>query len=287
MDESGGFFKVYRKAQQSAFWTKKPYVNYRGVWLTMLMMTNWKEGFFDGHTIKVGQFATSIESLSRACGLSIKQVRNVINTMKEIGMITVENVANRFSLVTICNWAIYNGEESRKGQTEGKLGADRGQTEGKLGADRGQTEGKLGATIEEGKKLRIEEWKKNTSCASDLFADAQSPQQKKQKIIFDGQFIKGYSQEDLDALSKAYPAITVTTEIMKASAWLVANPKNVKKNVARFVNNWLSRAQDRAPSQSDRSRPSVFEHPDVKRGIEKFASGKVVEIEDGIQEMLK
>lgn len=276
MDESGGFFKVYRKAQQSAFWTKKPYVNYRGVWLTMLMMTNWKEGFFDGHTIKVGQFATSIESLSRACGLSIKQVRNVVNTMKEIGMITVENVANRFSLVTICNWAIYNGEESRKGQTEGKLGADRGQTEGKLGA-----------TIEEGKKLRIEEWKKNTSCASDLFADAQSPQQKKQKIIFDGQFIKGYSQEDLDALSKAYPAITVTTEIMKASAWLVANPKNVKKNVARFVNNWLSRAQDRAPSQSDRSRPSVFEHPDVKRGIEKFASGKVVEIEDGIQEMLK
>lgn len=276
MDESGGFFKVYRKAQQSAFWTKKPYVNYRGVWLTMLMMTNWKEGFFDGHTIKVGQFATSIESLSRACGLSIKQVRNVVNTMKEIGMITVENVANRFSLVTICNWAIYNGEESRKGQTEGKLGADRGQTEGKLGA-----------TIEEVKKLRIEEGKNNTSCASDLFADAQSPQQKKQKIIFDGQFIKGYSQEDLDALSKAYPAITVTTEIMKASAWLVANPKNVKKNVARFVNNWLSRAQDRAPSQSDKSRPSVFEHPDVKRGIGKFASGKVVDIEDGIQEMLK
>lgn len=146
MDESGGFFKVYRKAQQSAFWTKKPYVNYRGVWLTMLMMTNWKEGFFDGHTIKVGQFATSIESLSKACGLSIKQVRNVVDTMKEMGMVTVENVANRFSLVTICNWDTYNGEESRRGQTKGKLGANRGQTEGKPRA-----------TIEEGKKLRREE----------------------------------------------------------------------------------------------------------------------------------
>lgn len=151
MDESGGFFKVYRKAQQSAFWTKKPYVNYRGVWLTMLMMTNWKEGFFDGHTIKVGQFATSTESLSKACGLSIKQVRNVVDTMKEMGMVTVENVANRFSIVTICNWGTYNGEESRQGQTKGKLGADQGQTKGKLGA-----------TIEEAKNLRSEEVENNT-----------------------------------------------------------------------------------------------------------------------------
>ena len=150
MDESGGFFKVYRKAQQSAFWTKKPYVNYRGVWLTMLMMTNWKEGFFDGHTIKVGQFATSTESLSKACGLSIKQVRNVVDTMKELGMVTVENVANRFSLVTICNWGTYNGEVSRRGQTKGKPRANQGQTEGKLGA-----------TIEEVKKLRREERENN------------------------------------------------------------------------------------------------------------------------------
>lgn len=156
MDESGGFFKVYRKAQQSAFWTKKPYVNYRAVWLTMLMMTNWKEGFFDGHTIKVGQFATSIESLSKACGLSIKQVRNVVDTMKKLGMVTVENVANRFSLVTICNWGSYNGEESRRGQTKGKLGADQGQTEGKLGA-----------TIEEGKKLRREEREREAASDAD------------------------------------------------------------------------------------------------------------------------
>lgn len=156
MDESGGFFKVYRKAQQSAFWTKKPYVNYRGVWLTMLMMTNWKEGFFDGHTIKVGQFATSIESLSKACGLSIKQVRNVVDTMKEMGMVTVENVANRFSLVTICNWGTYNGEESRQGQTKGKLGADQGQTEGKPGA-----------TIEEVKKLRREEREREAASDAD------------------------------------------------------------------------------------------------------------------------
>ena len=130
------------------------------------------------------------------------------------------------------------------------------------------------------------ETEKNTSCASDLFADAQSPQQKKQKIIFDGQFIKGYGQEDLDALSKAYPAINVTTEIMKASAWLVANPKNVKKNVARFVNNWLSRAQDKAPATNYNSTPSVFNHPDVARGIARFASGPIIDKNEDVAEVL-
>ena len=66
MDESGGFFKVYRR-RNSRLSDQKPYVNYRGVWLTMLMMTNWKEGFFP--TIKV-VVATSIE---QECGLSINR----------------------------------------------------------------------------------------------------------------------------------------------------------------------------------------------------------------------
>lgn len=46
----------------------------------------------------------------------------------------------------------------------------------------------------------------------------------------------------------AYPGINVLTELLRAAAWLEANPKNRKtrKGAARFVVNWLSRAQDRA-----------------------------------------
>jgi len=46
---------------------------------------------------------------------------------------------------------------------------------------------------------------------------------------------------------KAYPAVDVDGEIAKASVWLLANPKNAKSNYARFLSNWLSKAQDRAP----------------------------------------
>lgn len=48
---------------------------------------------------------------------------------------------------------------------------------------------------------------------------------------------------------KAYPALVVQTELAKAGAWLLANPKNQKSNYGRFLTNWLTRAQDRAPAK--------------------------------------
>jgi hypothetical protein len=48
---------------------------------------------------------------------------------------------------------------------------------------------------------------------------------------------------------QAYPAVDVDGELAKASAWLLANPKNAKSNYAKFLNGWLSRAQDRAPAK--------------------------------------
>jgi hypothetical protein len=46
---------------------------------------------------------------------------------------------------------------------------------------------------------------------------------------------------------KAYPAVGLDVELSKASAWLLANPKNAKSNYARFLGGWLQRAQDKAP----------------------------------------
>jgi hypothetical protein len=44
----------------------------------------------------------------------------------------------------------------------------------------------------------------------------------------------------------AYPAVTLQTELAKAAAWLIANPKNKKSNYAKFLTNWFNRAQDKA-----------------------------------------
>lgn len=48
---------------------------------------------------------------------------------------------------------------------------------------------------------------------------------------------------------EAFPAIDVEVEFSKAGAWLISNPKNQKSNYARFLTNWLTKAQDRAPGR--------------------------------------
>ena len=58
----------------------------------------------------------------------------------------------------------------------------------------------------------------------------------------------------------AFPAVDVPREIAVADGWLVANPANAKKNGARFLANWLRKAQERAP-RVDPQRSGAFTLP--------------------------
>jgi len=48
--------------------------------------------------------------------------------------------------------------------------------------------------------------------------------------------------------AEAYPAVDVPVEVKRARQWLVSNPKKRKKDVRRFLVNWLGRAQERGGS---------------------------------------
>lgn len=65
-------------------------------------------------------------------------------------------------------------------------------------------------------------------------------------------------KEDVEKYKSLYPGIDVEQEIRKMIGWCDANPKNrkTKNGVKRFINSWLSRAQDRAPRQSAPPLPS-------------------------------
>lgn len=66
-------------------------------------------------------------------------------------------------------------------------------------------------------------------------------------ISFNGSSFENLTGEQVHIWIETYPAINVAGEIKKAAAWLDANPKNRKSDYKRFLNNWLCRAQDRAP----------------------------------------
>lgn len=94
--------------------------------------------------------------------------------------------------------------------------------------------------------------------------DKSPPGAKHSRAIFDystGQF-QNLSGEMIAAWRDAYPAIDVRTEIAKAKAWLLANPKNRKSNIEKFLTNWLSRSQDNAPRVPHENSQSAFGKPD-------------------------
>ena len=61
-----------------------------------------------------------------------------------------------------------------------------------------------------------------------------------------------WEPEDADMIQwqKTYPAVDVHAELAKMESWLDANPKKrkTKAGIKRFINSWLSRAQDRGGS---------------------------------------
>ena len=58
-------------------------------------------------------------------------------------------------------------------------------------------------------------------------------------------FFNHIPESDNSAWVKAYPGIDIESEIQKARLWLLSNPNNRKKNLDRFITNWLARSQER------------------------------------------
>ena len=71
-------------------------------------------------------------------------------------------------------------------------------------------------------------------------------------------------QSYVDEMQKTFPAIDVPAEIRKAKNWCFANPKNTKTNVSRFLYNWFTKAQDKAPRVSNAQTARVYKNPDSR-----------------------
>jgi hypothetical protein len=70
------------------------------------------------------------------------------------------------------------------------------------------------------------------------------------KVAFDyetGKFTN-ISEIMVDLWQTGFPAIDAQQELNKAAAWCMSNPKNKKSNWLKFLTNWFSRAQDKAPA---------------------------------------
>lgn len=83
--------------------------------------------------------------------------------------------------------------------------------------------------------------------------------------IFDG-----LTPAQLGRWREAFPAINVASEIHRAEVWLQANPRKAKSNYARFLVNWLSRAQDRERKGGGAAAPRTLSQAaiDYRAGVD-------------------
>lgn len=103
-----GWIKLHRKFLT---WEWFSDTNTLSVFIYFLLRANSNPGKWKGNDIKRGQLITGNDQIRRNTGLSAQSVRTAINHLKSTGEITVQ-VTNKFSVVTICKYASYQGRKS-------------------------------------------------------------------------------------------------------------------------------------------------------------------------------
>jgi hypothetical protein len=75
----------------------------------------------------------------------------------------------------------------------------------------------------------------------------------------------GIEENQIEVWKKAFPAVDLNLEIAKASAWLIANPKQTKSNYNRFLTSWFTRCQDSGGTRVKDEKSSG--KPDWAKGL--------------------
>ena len=107
-----GYVRLYRKLVEWG-WYRDSVV--KDVFLHLLMIANWKDGAYMGHAIHPGDAIIGTKQLAADLGFSRQQVRTALKKLESTGEISIFST-NRFSIVTIENWGLYQGDDSESNQ---------------------------------------------------------------------------------------------------------------------------------------------------------------------------
>ena len=80
------------------------------LWVWCLVRANWKRSWFQGCEIEPGQFATGRLSAAEQIGVSGSRWYRGMQRLAEFGNIKIENVNNRFTLISVLNWSDYQNQ---------------------------------------------------------------------------------------------------------------------------------------------------------------------------------
>lgn len=114
-----GYIKFWRKAQDSASWNRG--LMYQGLIINLLSRAAWKKSSYQGRDILPGQFGAVMSHLAESLGVPRSTLQRMVAHLEADDFLKVENMGNRFVMITIVNWHIYQESEKEAWATDGQL----------------------------------------------------------------------------------------------------------------------------------------------------------------------
>ena len=110
-----GWVKLHRCLIDKAIW-KRSQPEQKAVLITILCIANHEpnEWIWDGkkYIVESGQFITSLESLAKKSGVSIRSVRTALANFEKLEFLTSKSTKTG-RLITVVNWALYQHQENK------------------------------------------------------------------------------------------------------------------------------------------------------------------------------
>ena len=100
-----GYIKTFRKLVE---WEWYQEANTMRLFIHCLLMANYEEKKWKGITIPIGSFITSSSNLAHQLRLTRAEIRHAICNLQTTSEIAIETT-NRFTMITVRNWAEYQG----------------------------------------------------------------------------------------------------------------------------------------------------------------------------------
>ena len=107
-----GFIKIHRSILNWE-WYDDP--NTMRVFIHLLLNAQWEDSRYHGYEVPKGSLIIGRKKLAEELEISERAVRTALNHLKSTNEVTIK-VTNQFSIVTIVNWAKYQGCDDKNDQ---------------------------------------------------------------------------------------------------------------------------------------------------------------------------
>lgn len=204
------------------------------IWMHILLLANWTDGYFKGNPIKRGELVTSINNLMLVTGIkSDNTIRKWLKVFESEDMISLKST-NKYTHINIVNYDKFQDA----GETIAELNAQ--QTAYQTAYQSAQ---RSADNIRIIRNIRSKE-DINTTCPEQTSFASVQVTGLPPLILKDGSRFH-ISENHLNEFVDAYPGVDVRDQIIKMSQWLKVNPmkRKTKNGIMRFINSWIARSE--------------------------------------------